>query len=154
MHSVSLHVNVTLHSAQEGLAYELPSQLMLITGVVLLSFGLTSLVAGARLAEILFALCLATAVGFVLVQEEYRDFLQGDHLEVELQTTWATTSWWGNLSTEPELHGAEMKLPMDLNCALTLFVRTRHGQEGEEEGGKEGRSTGMLCIIEMGVAVR
>jgi len=124
IHSVSRHVNVTLNSAQEGLAYELPSNLMFVTGVLLLVFGLASLVAGARLAETLFALCLATAVGFLLVQEESRDFLQEGHLEVELLTTWATTSWWGNMSTEPELRGAEIKFPMDLTCAFTLFVTT------------------------------
>lgn len=131
---MSRHVNVTLNSAQEGLAYELPSNLMFVTGVLLLVFGLASLVAGARLAETLFALCLATAVGFLLVQEESRDFLQEGHLEVELLTTWATTSWWGNMSTEPELRGAEIKFPMDLTCAFTLFVRLRPRWGGVRPG--------------------
>jgi hypothetical protein len=138
---VSWHVNVTLQSAEEGLAYELPSHLMFVSGVVLLAFGLASLIAGARLAEILFALCLATAIGFMLVQEQSRDFLQGDHLEVELLTTWATTSWWGNMSTEPKLRGSEMKFPMDLNCAFTLFVRLRHS----ESGGGAARVGGVGC---------
>lgn len=93
IHGISWHFNVTLNSAEEGLAYELPGHLMFATGVFLLTFGLASLIAGARVAQLLFSLVLAMAVGFITVQEEARDFLQGPHLEIELATTWAATRW-------------------------------------------------------------
>lgn len=123
-HSINgaLHVNETL-GLDEGLTYELPKSLMLVTGVFALCVGVASLLAGARLAQSLFALLLGALAGVVAVQHLAPELLLDQpHLEIELVTAWAVTSWWGNITDDPPVHSAEVKLPLDISCASALFA--------------------------------
>lgn len=88
-HSINgaLHVNETL-GLDEGLTYELPKSLMLVTGVFALCVGVASLLAGARLAQSLFALLLGALAGVVAVQHLAPELLLDQpHLEIELVPT-------------------------------------------------------------------
>jgi len=120
--SVSWHFNVTLNSAVEGIAYELPPAMMLTVGIVLSVLGVCALFAGAELVNSLLAVTVALAVGFFLVQQETRDFLRGDHLEVEVMATFAFDIWWGNSTDHPNPHIGEYLVPFDVSCAFALFV--------------------------------